>query len=252
MVAFSQASRVTRRARSSGSHSRDGDEVGERLRQLDHQRLPGRRRQVVARQDGVADRGQMPEPLHDAVERERHDLGLLVLQQREAGFGAADLGDRSRNRARQAGAAGDRNLPRRLAARHRLDQVGIEQQRRTLQHRSGDVRLILRQRMHHRRRRAIAAGEHLGERAAHQRRRIVEQHDHGAFGGGAIVVAQIGIQKCAGQRAGGFGAITGGSGAQPVQELTDDHAKPRETEGRGGKPPDRRDAPAGCRLAADL
>ena len=83
--------------------------------------------------------------------------------------------------------------------------------------------------MHHGRRRVIAAGKHLGERAAHQRRRIVEQHDHGAFGGGAIVVAQIGIEKGAGQRAGGFGALAGGSGAQPVQELTNDHAKPRET-----------------------
>ena len=110
----------------------------------------------------------------------------------------------------------------------RLDQIGVEQERRALQDRRGDVRLIVGERMHHRRRRVLAAGENLGERAANQRRRIVEQHDHGAFGGGPIVLGEIRIEEGAGQRAGGFGAIAGGGGAQPVQELTYDHDKPAE------------------------
>ncbi len=38
-----------------------------------------------------------------------------------------------------------------------------------------------------RRRRVLAERERLGQRRAHQRRRIVEQHDQRAFGGGAIV-----------------------------------------------------------------
>ena len=146
-----------------------------------------------------------------------------VFQQHQAGFGAADLGDRGRHRARQVRRAGDRDLALRLAGRDRLDQIGIEQQRRALQDRLGDVGLVAGERMHHGRRRVLAAGEHLGERAPHQRRRIVEQHDHGAFGGGAIVVGEIGIQKGARQRAGGFGPIAGGGGAQPMQELTNDH-----------------------------
>ena len=35
----------------------------------------------------------MPEPLDDAVERELRDLGTAVLDQHEARFGTADLGD---------------------------------------------------------------------------------------------------------------------------------------------------------------
>ena len=121
----------------------------------------------------------------------------------------------------------DRDLPLRLAGCDRLDQIGVEQQRRALQHRRGHVRLVGGERMHHRRRRVLAAGEDLGERAAHQRRRIVEQHDHGALGGGPIVVGEIGIEVGARQRAGGFGALAGGSGTQPMQELTDDHERDR-------------------------
>ncbi len=58
-----------------------GDEFGERLRQLRHQRLARRRRQVIAREQLLADRRQMPETLHDPVHRERHDLGAGILQQ---------------------------------------------------------------------------------------------------------------------------------------------------------------------------
>ena len=58
---------------------------------------------------------------------------------------------------------------------------------------------------------------------AHQRRRIVEQHDHRALGGGAIVGRQIGIEIGARQRAGRFGALAGRRGAHPLQELTNDH-----------------------------
>ena len=131
-----------------------------------------------------------------------------------------------------------------LAAGDRLDQIGVEQERRALQDRCGDVWLIACQRMHHRRRSIRAAGENLGQRTANQRRRIVEQHDHGAFGGGPIVLGEIRIEESAGQCAGGFGTVAGGRGAQPVQKLTYDHEKSAEPAGTV--------APAGCSLAADL
>ena len=90
-----------------------------------------------------------------------------------------------------------------------------------------NVGLIVGQRVNDGGRRLLARGEHLGERLAHQRRGVVEQHDHGAFGGGPVVVREIGIEVGPRQRAGGFGAFAGRCGAQPVQELTDDHADNR-------------------------
>ena len=75
----------------------------------------------------------------------------------------------------------------RAADRDGIDQIGVEQKRRALQHERCDVRLIVDQRVHHRGRRIGARAERVRERIAHQRRRIVEQQDHRAFGGGAIV-----------------------------------------------------------------
>ena len=104
----------------------------------------------------------------------------------------ADLGDRGRDRALQRRAAGDRGLHGRPAGRDQVDQVGVDEQRRALEHRHRDVGLVGGERW-------ITAGGAFWldastsrERRAHQRRRIVEQHDHRAFGGGAIVGAKIG------------------------------------------------------------
>ena len=133
-VAFSQASLATRWARSSSSHARAVTKSASVSRQLGDQRLPRRRRQIVARQHGFADGGEMAVALDDAVERERRDLGLRVLDQHQAGLGRPDLGDGGGDRARQPGAAGDRGLRRRAAGRHRIDQVGIDQERRMLEH----------------------------------------------------------------------------------------------------------------------
>ena len=70
------------------------------------------------------------------------------------------------------------------------------------------------------------------QRVAHQRRRIVEQHDHRAFGGGAIVGGQIGVEIGARQRAGGLGTLAGGRGTDPLQELTNDHGSTDATRTR--------------------
>ena len=88
----------------------------------------------------------------------------------------------------------------------------------------GDIRSIRRERVNDSRRRPLAPRQGLRKRAAHQRRKIIEQHDHGAFGGGAIVWAEIGVEIGACQCAGRCGTLAGGSGTDPVQKLTNNHA----------------------------
>ena len=109
------------------------------------------------------------------------------------------------------------------ADRDRIDQIGVEQQRRALQHDRGDVRLIVDQRVHDRGRRIAARAERVGERVAHQRRRIVEQHDHRAFGGDAVIMREIGIEIGAGERAGCFRTLGGLGRPYPLEKMTNDH-----------------------------
>ena len=59
------------------------------------------------------------------------------------------------------------------------------------EHRQRDRRLIERQRLHDRGRRFGAARKYFRHGLADQRRRIVEQHQQRAFGGDAIVLAEI-------------------------------------------------------------
>jgi hypothetical protein len=105
----------------------------------------------------------------------------------------ADFGDRRGERAGQQSAAGDRNLRLRLAGGDQVDQVVLEQQRRARQHRQRDVGLIGCERINHHLRGLLRGGEYFGERAPHQRRGIVQKHDHRAFGGGEIVGGQFGM-----------------------------------------------------------
>ena len=66
----------------------------------------------------------------DTIDRERRNVGIVVLEQRQAGFLGADFGDRGGDRTRQRGAARDRGLHRRRTGRHGIDQIGIDEQRR--------------------------------------------------------------------------------------------------------------------------
>ena len=166
----------------------------------------------------------MSEAPDDAVERKLRDVGAGILNHGEAGFRAADFGNRGCDCTRQRAAPCDSALRRRASDRDRIDQIGIEQQRRTLEHERGDIGLIVRECVHDGGGCRAACRKHLCERAAHQRRHIVEQHDHRAFGGGAIVIGEIGIQIGACQRRGGFGAVGGFRRSHPLQEMTNDHA----------------------------
>ncbi len=165
----------------------------------------------------------MAEALDYAIDREQRDLGVGIFQEREAGFRAADFGDGRGQRARQHHAAGDRHLRLRVAGGDQVDQIVLQEKRRMREHGDGDLGLVAGQRMHHHARRLLRGGEDFGERAPHQRRRIVEQHDHRAFGGGQIVGRKIGMQVSARQRGGCFGPVTGRRITDPLQELTDYH-----------------------------
>ena len=68
-----------------------------------------------------------------------------------------------------------------------------------------------------------AAREHFGHRLAHQRRGIVEQHQQRAFGGGAIVIGEIGNQPGPRQRPRRLCPLACRSGPDPTDELPNDH-----------------------------
>ena len=70
--------------------------------------------------------------------------------------------------------------------------------------------------MHHGGRRLRAGPQRFGERAPHQRRGIVEQHDHRAFGGDAVVIGEVGVEVGAGERRGRFGALRGFARCAPI------------------------------------
>ena len=78
-VAFSQASVAMRRALVLAQPFSRGDEIGERLRQLGDQSLARGDGQIVTRQHQLAHGGEMAVALDDAVERERRDVGIVVL-----------------------------------------------------------------------------------------------------------------------------------------------------------------------------
>ena len=87
-----------------------GDEAGERLGELGDQRLPRRRRQIVAHQHRFADRGEMAVARDDAVERERR---------------------RSRRRRSRSAPGRPRRMPTSaMAADDRARQVGAARDRR--------------------------------------------------------------------------------------------------------------------------
>ena len=165
----------------------------------------------------------MAEAIDNTVDRERGDVGVRIFQKRETSLRRSDFGDGRGERARQHGAAGDRGLRRRLRGGHQIDQIGFLQQRRQREDRHRDLRLIVGERVHYHQRRVLRGGEYVRERTPHQRRRIVQQHDHRAFGGGDIVGRQFGIEIGARQRGCGLGPFAGRSVADPLQELTNNH-----------------------------
>ena len=165
----------------------------------------------------------MAEAVDDAIDGEGRDIGAGIFQECKTSRRAADFGNGRGERARQHRPAGDGGLRGRLRGGYQIDQIGFLQQRRKREDRHRDFRLIVGERVHHHQRRLLRRGEHVRQRAPHQRRRIVEQHDHRAFGGGDIVWRQIGMEVSARERGCGLGPFAGRSVTNPLQKLTDNH-----------------------------
>ncbi len=89
--------------------------------------------------------------------------------------------------------------------------------------RQRDRRLVERQRLNDGGGRLGAARKHFGHGLANQRRGIVEQHQERAFGGGAVVFAEIGNQPGPRQRPRRLGPLACRSGPDPTDELPNDH-----------------------------
>ena len=198
-------------------------EVGEQRRQHPHQHVTRRHRQVGAREHRLADGADASKPGDEAIERGRRKRRVRIFQRDEAGFDRADLGERSHHCALQRRAGGDRGLEIAAARGDDPDELGIDQERRARQHQRGDVGMVGGERVDHGMGRIGASRQRFGKRLPHQRRGIVEQHDHGALGGGPIFLGEVGIEIGPRKSPGRLGALTGRSGAHPVEELTDDH-----------------------------
>jgi hypothetical protein len=182
-------------------------------------------RQVDAREHRLADGADASEPGDQAIERGRRERGVRILQRDEAGFDRAGLGDRGGDRALQRSARGHRSLQIAAARGDDVDELGIDQQRRARQHQGSGLGVIGSEGMDDGVRRIGAPRQRLGERPPHQRRGIVEQHDHGALGGGPVFFGEVGVEIGPRESSGRLGALTGRSGAHPVEELTDDHRR---------------------------
>ena len=164
-----------------------GHEHRKRFGEFRHQRLPRRRRQVRAAQQRLPDRGQRAEAFGNPVDGELRHIGFRILNQGQAGFRSANFRNRSGDRTRQPHAACNRGLHFRVAAGNELHQIGVDEQRRVFQHDRSNFSLVAGERMNDGRRCVRAIRQPFGQRAAHHRRRIVKEHQHGAFGGGAVV-----------------------------------------------------------------
>jgi hypothetical protein len=161
--------------------------------------------------------------LDDAVPGELRKLGIGIFDQLQRRRGRADFGNGRADRGRQADAARDRALGRFIAGRDNVDEIGIDQKRRMFEDGQRHRGLVDGQRLHDGGRCIGAAAKHFGHCLAHQRRRIIEQHQQRAFGGGAVVVGEIRNQPGPRQSSRGLRPLTGGCVPDPTDKLPNDH-----------------------------
>jgi hypothetical protein len=203
-----------------------GDEIRQSLREFRNQYLPRADRQVFNGKERFTDVGEMTVALSDAIDGKRGDVGIGIFDQFQASLGGTDFRDLA------------------MTGSGHINEIGIDEVRRTLQDRHRDKGLIGGKPMHHGGRRSLTLCQSLRQGAAHQRRRIVEQHEHGAFCGGAVIQRKrrekVGPRQCGGA----IGPLAGRRYTQPLQELANDHEftyTPYETSPSSRR---RRDAPA--------
>ncbi len=202
------------------------DETRERIGERRNQRLPGLGRQIVARKQFVAHGGEMAVALGDPRERGTRQFGCRIFEHGETGRCGPDFRECRRHRTRNHLAGSDRNLKPLLPACSEIDEFEIEERRRAFDHDFRDVELILGKPDQHRAGCILAVRQRLGERAAHLRRRIVQEHGHCRFGCHAVAARKIGVEIGACQCAGGIGAFARRRSLDPLQKLANDHPGP--------------------------
>jgi hypothetical protein len=148
--------------------------------------------------------------LDDAIERERHNLGGRILDHDETGLGGPDLGKRGGHRAGKIAlvtiAACACGLPVATASTRSASRSSGEcssTQDATSGWSAARPRITGGG--------ACSLNASTRELRAHQWRWIVKQHDQRAFGGGAIIGREIGIEIGAGQSARGVARSAAGA-----------------------------------------
>ena len=197
-------------ARPFGAHPRAaGDEIGQRLGGRRDEIATQRRGQPRARQQRLARFRVVAEAFDDAPHHARAQLGLVIAGERDHRLALADFRERRRDADVQARAAGQHRLGARVADRRAIDQFGVGQHRRARQHHRGNLGLVAGERQNDMMGRVMGAGQRLGERAPHQRGRVVEQRGQTEFRLAAQRGAEVGIEKGARQRARRLGPAAG-------------------------------------------
>jgi hypothetical protein len=165
----------------------------------------------------------MAEPFDDAIDRVRRDIGGVIFRHHQTRFLGTGLGHRRRHHARQRGAAGDGGLNSSVCGNDGLYKIGIDEERRSRVDKRRYLRLVGGKRHDDGGRRDRACRQSLSKRPPHQRRTIVEQHQHDALDRGKIVGRQIRIEVGARQSGRGFSALAGRRMVYPLQEIANDH-----------------------------
>ena len=128
-----------------------------------------------AQQQGLAQFRILAEAFEDPDHDALAEVGVEIVGQRDHRLALADFRERRGDADPEPRAARERDLGAEVAHRHAIDEIGVGEHRRAREDDDGNIGLVAGQREHDMMRRIGGAREGFGERAAHQRRGIVEQ-----------------------------------------------------------------------------
>ena len=111
----------------------------------------------------------MSEAFDDPVNGERRDIGPWIFEQCETGISFADLGHGGGSSSRQQAPFRDGDLCFRSSGRDKINQIVFPQQRRMLQNRQCDIRLVRSQGVHDDLWGLLTGCKYFRERASNQR-----------------------------------------------------------------------------------
>lgn len=189
--------------------------------------MPAIDRQAPVGDQRLAYRAGMAEALRHAAEAEGSDVGAAVFQQRHAGIGFADLGNRRSYRHRHEGTVGDQFLRGRVPGGNPVDKIGIRQQWRAGKDERGDFRLVGSKPGDNLRRSVPAHGKGFRHGLAHLGGRIVEQQGKGRLGRAPVLEGKRVLHIGIGESRRGGSPFRHFRRADPFQEMrNNDHLRP--------------------------